>query len=90
MGEDIRVNCIIPGYVAQSPAQNDDEVSMRKQRGLTQAELARRLGITRQAVTALELRPETATFERLMKVWAVLGLEVSLRARAVTADALEW
>ncbi|MBK8559120.1 SDR family NAD(P)-dependent oxidoreductase [Candidatus Amarobacter glycogenicus] len=33
VGEDIRVNCIIPGYVAQSPAQTDDEVSMRKQRG---------------------------------------------------------
>jgi NAD(P)-dependent dehydrogenase (short-subunit alcohol dehydrogenase family) len=33
VGEDIRVNCIIPGFVAQSAPQNDDEVAMRKQRG---------------------------------------------------------
>ena len=78
-------------YTIQTPQQLAPLLrALRKQRGLTQAELARRLDITRQAVTALELRPETATFERLMKVWAVLGLEVSLRARAVTADALEW
>jgi len=66
--------------------------ALRKQQGLTQAELARRLGITRQAVTALELRPETATFERLMKVWALLGLEVSLqtRASALPTDTPEW
>ena len=64
--------------------------ALRKQRGLTQADLARQLGITRQAVTTLESRPETATFERLMKVWAVLGLEVSLRARAVPTDPTEW
>lgn len=64
--------------------------ALRKQRGLTQADLARQLGITRQAVTTLERRPETATFERLMKVWALLGLEVSLRARAVPTDPPEW
>jgi len=63
---------------------------LRNQRGLTQADLARQLGLTRQAVTTLESRPETATFERLMKVWAVLGLEVSLRARTVPADPPEW
>ncbi|MGE0598294.1 MAG: SDR family NAD(P)-dependent oxidoreductase [Dehalococcoidia bacterium] len=33
VGEDIRVNCIIPGFVAQSPARDDDEAAMRKQRG---------------------------------------------------------
>lgn len=64
--------------------------ALRKQRGLTQADLARQLGVTRQAVTTLERRPETATFERLMKVWALLGLEVSLRERPSPADPSEW
>lgn len=33
IGEEIRVNCIIPGFVSQSPARNDEEEAMRKQRG---------------------------------------------------------
>ena len=33
IGEDIRVNCIIPGFVAQAPARDDEEAAMRKQRG---------------------------------------------------------
>lgn len=33
VGDDVRVNCIIPGFVAQSPARDDDEAAMRKQRG---------------------------------------------------------
>ena len=53
--------------------------AFRKQAGMSQAELAHSLGISRQAISALELAPETATFERLMKVWAVLGLRVSLQ-----------
>lgn len=67
--------------------------ALRKKQGLTQADLADQLGITRQAVTALEARPEAATFERLMKVWAVLGLQVSLAPRAPSSpslDAVEW
>jgi len=42
VGEDIRVNCIIPGFVAQAPAADDDEAAMRKQRG--RFITARRLG----------------------------------------------
>jgi len=42
VGEDIRVNCIIPGFVAQSPVRNDEEAEMRKQRG--RFITARRLG----------------------------------------------
>jgi len=30
---DIRVNVIVPGYVAQQPAANDQEIEMRRQRG---------------------------------------------------------
>lgn len=33
IGEEIRVNCIIPGFVAQAPPRNDEEQNMRNQRG---------------------------------------------------------
>lgn len=42
VGEDIRVNCIIPGFVAQQPARDEEEAAMRKQRG--RFITARRLG----------------------------------------------
>ncbi|WP_313244897.1 helix-turn-helix domain-containing protein [Stenotrophomonas rhizophila] len=66
--------------------------AFRKQAGYSQAALAERLGVSRQAITALEREPEAATFERLMKVWAVLGLEVSLQHATPTAQPpeMEW
>lgn len=66
--------------------------AFRKQAGLSQADLAERLGVSRQAVSALEREPHTASFERLMKVWAVLGLEVALQpaTRPPLHDAQEW
>jgi NAD(P)-dependent dehydrogenase (short-subunit alcohol dehydrogenase family) len=42
VGEDIRVNCIIPGFVSQQPARDEQEAEMRKQRG--RFITARRLG----------------------------------------------
>ncbi len=66
--------------------------AFRKQANISQAELAERLGISRQAITALERDPASATFERLMRVWAVLGLEVSLQPAIHDAppSSLEW
>lgn len=66
--------------------------AFRKQAGYSQAALAERLGVSRQAITALEREPEAATFERLMKVWAVLGLEVSLQRATPAAQPpeMEW
>lgn len=65
--------------------------ALRKSRGLTQLDLARQLGITRQAVSLLEQRPEAATLERLMRVFALLQVDVVLRPReAGTAPATDW
>ncbi|MEG0194944.1 MAG: helix-turn-helix transcriptional regulator [Stenotrophomonas sp.] len=66
--------------------------AFRRQAGLSQAELAKQLGISRQAVGALERDPASASFERLMRVWAVLGLEVSLQKRRApdNTSTLEW
>jgi len=54
--------------------------------------LAEQLGISRQAVGALERDPASASFERLMRIWAVLGLEVSLQQRSPQENlsSLEW
>lgn len=54
----------------------------RRKAGLSQAALAEQLGISRQAVTTLERAPEAATFERLMRVWTLLGIQVSLQESA--------
>ncbi|WP_448122430.1 helix-turn-helix domain-containing protein [Stenotrophomonas riyadhensis] len=66
--------------------------AFRRQAGLSQAQLAAQLGISRQAVGALERDPASASFERLMRVWAVLGLEVRLQPRSPpeTTSTLEW
>jgi NAD(P)-dependent dehydrogenase (short-subunit alcohol dehydrogenase family) len=42
VGEDIRVNCIIPGFVAQRPPRDQDEADARLSRG--RFITARRLG----------------------------------------------
>lgn len=65
--------------------------ALRKSRGLTQQDLARQLGITRQAVSLLEQRPEAATLERLMRVFTLLQIDVVLRPRAAdAAPAADW
>ncbi len=42
VGEDIRVNCIIPGFVSQRPPRNDEEIERLKARG--RFNTVRRLG----------------------------------------------
>jgi len=71
-----------PLHVIRTPRQLAPLLrALRKQAGLTQADVAGQLGVTRQAVSELEGRPESATFERLMKLCAVLGVEIALQPR---------
>lgn len=56
--------------------------SLRKQRGLTQAELGLRLGMSQRSVAQLEARPEKASFDRLLRVLSELGFDVYLRERS--------
>lgn len=78
-------------HIVQTPSQLAPLLrALRRQRGMTQQDLASALGISRQAVTALEQRPEAATFERLMKVWAVLGLEVALQDKGSAGTDTDW
>ena len=59
----------------------------RERVGLTQAELAARIGSTQPAVARLEAGGSTPTFVTLRRIAAALGLElvVELRARRAAA-----
>lgn len=55
--------------------------------GITQAELAARIGSTQPAIARLEAGGNTPSFDTLRRIAAALGLElvVELRARRVAA-----
>lgn len=59
----------------------------RKAAGLTQAELATRLGVTQQTLSALERNASQVSAARLMKLLAILGVELVLRQPGVGAGA---
>ena len=50
----------------------------RKEKGLTQAAMAERLGITQQSYAYFEANPAAATLERLFLVLRMLDVEISL------------
>lgn len=56
--------------------------AFRKAKGLTQQELASKIGVTQQAIQAMEANPDKASIGRLMAVFAALDVEIILRERA--------
>lgn len=50
----------------------------RKEAGLTQAEVALRLGVTQQTYSALERNADTVGAARLLKLLNILGVELDL------------
>lgn len=67
----------------------------RLQRGLTQADVAAKLGVSVQAVSKLENRAGRASFDRIHRLCLLLGLELMLRSKdeAPTSEAtakVEW
>ena len=55
--------------------------SFRKAAGLTQADLASRLGVTQQTLSALERNASNVGAARLMKLLSILDVELVLRPR---------
>lgn len=53
-------------------------VAYRKKAGLSQSAIAQKLGITQQSYAELEARPESASFERLFRIFNMLNVEFSL------------
>ena len=65
-------------------------VCRRKALGLSQAEVAARLGISQNRLSELETRPERLTFDRLLALAGVLGLELALGERKPVEAEGEW
>ena len=74
-----------------SPQQDSELlVGRRKALGLSQAEVAARLGISQNRLSELETRPERLTFDRLLALAGVLGLELALGERKPVEAEGEW
>lgn len=56
-------------------------IAFRKARNLSQSSLAANLGVTQQALSALEGDPASASFERLLGLLSALDVDIVLRPR---------
>lgn len=57
-------------------------VARRKALGLTQQEVASRLGISQNRLSELESQPSQLTVERLLALTGILGLELTVQQRS--------
>jgi HTH-type transcriptional regulator/antitoxin HipB len=62
----------------------------RKHLGLTQEQVASRVGLSQNRLSVLESRPETLTVEQLIALMNVLGLELRIGERATGKSRAEW
>jgi HTH-type transcriptional regulator/antitoxin HipB len=81
-------------YVIRHPRQLSSILkALRKRAGMSQLDVATRLGVSHQAISALEKQPEKATIERLIRLLSVLKVEIALRnaqsGKAANLEA-EW
>jgi HTH-type transcriptional regulator/antitoxin HipB len=60
--------------------------SARKSAGLTQAELAQRLGMSQSRISAMELDPGTINVEQLLALLAALNHEVLVQPKQGVAE----
>ena len=66
----------------------------RLKQGLTQADVARQLGVSTQAVSKLESQAGRASFDRIHRLCLLLGMDVGLQPkntdRASSKSNIEW
>ena len=65
-------------------------VARRKVLGLSQADMAQRLGISQSRYSEIETAPERITLDRLLAIAAVLGFEVALQDKQASPTSSEW
>lgn len=73
------------------PIQTVDQLAptlkaFRRAAGMTQAELAARLGITQQTYARLEANPQVVSLARFLRVLSVLGVQMTLGAEDATTQ----
>jgi HTH-type transcriptional regulator/antitoxin HipB len=62
----------------------------RKALGLSQAQVAARLGLSQNRLSELESRPETLTMAQLLALLNALGLEMTVAEQAAPKTRTEW
>jgi HTH-type transcriptional regulator/antitoxin HipB len=55
--------------------------SLRRNRGMTQRDLAKRLGVTQARIAAIEANPAAVSIGQLMAILAALNVDIALRPR---------
>jgi len=60
--------------------------AFRKQAGLTQGQLATRLGMTQQSLSALERNASRVSADRLLQLLGILGVDMVLQPRDLGAS----
>ena len=79
------------GYPIKTPEQLGAILQgFRKQRGLTQVQVARTAGLLQSAVSELEVDSSTASLNRIFKLLAALDLELFVRSRGTSQKISEW
>ena len=58
--------------------------AFRKSAGLTQGEVAARLGVTQQTLSALERNAQKVSTERLLQLLGILGVDMVLQGKPVS------
>lgn len=70
-------------YAVRTPEQLPALIKgFRKQAGLTQRQLAQRLGVTQQTLSALERKADRVSVDRLLQLLGILGVEMVLQPRS--------
>ena len=64
-------------------------VGLRKQAGLSQAEIAARLGVTQQSYAKIEANPAATSVERLFTILRLLGGEIAVGQAEPTGERKE-
>jgi HTH-type transcriptional regulator/antitoxin HipB len=78
-------------FAAHTPAQLGAVVrGFRRQLGLTQQQLAARVGLAQKAISLAETHPERMGLERLFQLLGALGLHLVLRDQATPKRPVEW
>jgi HTH-type transcriptional regulator/antitoxin HipB len=73
---------VVSQYTVRTPEQLPALLkAFRKQAGLTQGQLATRLGMTQQTLSALERNANKASADRLLQLLGILGVDMVLQSR---------